>query len=70
MLHHVAHDKGARPFGTCTSCAHLECGGISAQTDRSYACGIKQNMLETENLGQLCVNFQQAGPSAAAGASQ
>jgi len=69
MLHRVARDKGARPFGSCTSCAHLERGGMSAETEKTYACGITQYVLENENLGQLCVNFQQADPSTAAGSA-
>ena len=69
MLHRVARDKGARPFGTCTSCAHLECADSDPESHRTYACGVTQNWLNGEDLEQLCINFQQAD-APAAGATQ
>ena len=60
MLHHVARDKGARRFGTCTSCAHLECSDNDPESHQTYTCGVTQNWMDGENLEQLCVNFQQA----------
>jgi len=66
VLHRVAREKGARPFGTCTSCTHLECHDCEPGAEISYACGMTQNFLDREDLEQLCVNFQQADPAAAA----
>ncbi|MDA1097881.1 MAG: MarR family transcriptional regulator [Proteobacteria bacterium] len=69
VLNCVAREKGARPFGTCTSCAYLECGDFDPKAHKTYACRITKNLLDTEDLEQLCVNFQRAEPSAAARAA-
>ena len=66
ILQSVAQEKGARPFGTCTSCRHLDRGGPDPHSEKNYACGMTQNLLDNEALEQLCVNFQRADPSAAA----
>ena len=63
ILDSVAQEKGARPFGTCTSCVHLECDGSEPGTDKIYACGMTHNLLDNEALEQLCVNFQRAASS-------
>lgn len=66
MLNRVAREKGARPFGTCPSCAQLECEDGGPGSNKTYACGMTQILLDGEDLEQLCVNFQRADPTAAA----
>lgn len=66
MLNHVAHEKGAQPFGTCTTCAHLECENADLQDGGAHACGITRYALDVEDLEKLCVNFTPAGPPAGA----
>ncbi len=60
MLICVAREKGTRTFGTCTSCAHLECNDCDPGAQNTYACGFTQNILFDEDLEQLCINFKQA----------
>ncbi len=52
MLGHVARERSKRPFGSCTSCEHLEGEGKPP-----YRCGCLGEPLAEAELQQLCINF-------------
>ena len=57
MLGQVAQERGKPPFGTCTSCQHLESDGCSREEEASYACGFTSELLLVEELDAVCINF-------------
>lgn len=63
MLGQMAQEKGKSPFGTCTSCQHLENGGCSRDEQTPYACGFTSEPLLPEELDEVCFNFVPGKPS-------
>ncbi len=61
MLCRVAREKGADPFGCCTSCTHLENGEPGPVQSAACACAVTGNAVEIEDMELLCMNFQPAG---------
>jgi DNA-binding MarR family transcriptional regulator len=57
MLGQVAQERGKPPFGTCTSCQHLESDGGSREEQTPYACGFTSEPLLLEELDEVCINF-------------
>ena len=57
MLGHVARERCKRPFGSCTSCKHLEGDGCSRDEKPPYRCGCVGEPLAEAELQQLCINF-------------
>jgi DNA-binding MarR family transcriptional regulator len=57
MLGHVARERSKRPFGSCTSCEHLEGDGCCREGEPRYQCGIVGAPLTEAELQQLCINF-------------
>ena len=57
MLGQVAQERGKPPFGTCTSCQHLEGDGCSRKEQASYACGFTSEPLLLEEIEGVCINF-------------
>ena len=57
MLAQVAHERGKPPFGTCTSCQHLESDRCNPKKQASYACGFTREPLHLEELDGVCINF-------------
>ena len=57
MLGQVAWERGKPPFGTCTSCQHLESDGCSREGQTPYACGFTNEPLRLEELDGVCINF-------------
>jgi len=66
MLGQVAAERGKPPFGTCSSCKHLEGDGCwEGQTP--YACGFASGPLLLEELDELCIYFAPGKPMAMKG---
>ena len=57
MLGEVAQERGKPPFGTCTSCNHLESDNCSREGQTPYACGLTSEPLLLEELDAVCINF-------------
>ena len=57
MLGQVAQERGKPPFGTCTSCQHLESDGCSQEGQTPHACGFTREPLLLEELDGVCINF-------------
>ena len=57
MLGQVAQERGKPPFGTCTSCQHLESDGCSRDEQTPYVCGFTSEPLLLEELDGVCINF-------------
>jgi DNA-binding MarR family transcriptional regulator len=57
MLAQVAQERGKPPFGTCTSCQHLESNGCSMQGQTPYTCGFTSEPLRLEELDGICIDF-------------
>ncbi len=57
MLGQVAQERDKPPFGTCTSCQHLESDGCSREGQAPYACGFAGEPLLLEELDGVCINF-------------
>ena len=57
MLGQVTQERGKPPFGTCTSCQHLEIDGCSPAGQTPYACGFTSEPLLLEELDGVCINF-------------
>jgi len=68
MLGQVAQERGTPPFGTCTSCQHLESDGCSREQRVSYACGFTAEPLRLEELDGVCINFIPGKPMMVKGA--
>jgi len=62
MLGQVAQERGKPPFGTCTSCQHLESDGCSRDEQAPYACGFTSEPLRLEELDGVCINFVPGKP--------
>ncbi len=62
MLGQVAQERGKPPFGTCTSCQHLESNGSSREGQAPYACGFASEPLLLEELDGVCINFVRGKP--------
>ncbi len=62
MLGQVTQERGKPPFGTCTSCQHLESDGHSPEGQTHYACGFACEPLRLEELAEVCINFIQGKP--------
>jgi len=58
MLGQVAQERGKPPFGTCTSCQHLESDGCKTP----YECGFTNEPLLLEELDGVCINFVPGKP--------
>ena len=67
MLGQVAQERGKPPFGTCTSCQHLESEGCNHEEQASYACGFTAEPLLLEELHGVCINFVPGKPIALRG---
>ena len=62
MLGQVAQERGKPPFGTCTSCNHLESDGCSREGQTPHACGFTSEPLRLEELEEVCINFVPGKP--------
>lgn len=62
LLGQVALERGKPPFGTCTSCQHLESDGCSKQEHTPYACGLTSEPLHLEELDGICIDFVPGKP--------
>nr|AWD72009.1 transcriptional regulator, MarR family [Polaromonas sp. E10S] len=56
MLGQVEQERG-KPFGTCTSCQHLESDSCSSEEQVSYGCGFTSEPVRPEELDGVCINF-------------
>ena len=63
MLGQVASESGKPPFGTCSSCKHLEGDGCW-EGQVPYACGFASGPLLLEELDELCIYFAPGKPMA------
>ncbi len=68
MLGQVTQERGKPPFGTCTSCQHLESDGYSPDEQMPYACGFAGEPLLLEELDGVCINFVSGKPMTLKGA--
>jgi DNA-binding MarR family transcriptional regulator len=57
MLGQVSQERGKLPFGTCTSCQHLESDDCSRDGQTPYACGFTSEPLLLEELDGVCISF-------------
>jgi len=64
MLGHVARERYKRPFGMCTSCAHLQGAGSCREGKPPYQCGFVDEALAEAELEELCINFEPGRNSA------
>ena len=62
MLGQVTQERGKPPFGTCTSCQHLQSDGSSRDEQTHYACGFTREPLLLEELDGVCINFVPGKP--------
>ncbi len=62
MLGQVAQERGKPPFGTCTSCQHLESDGYSRDEQTHHACGLAAEPLLLEELDGVCITFVPGKP--------
>jgi DNA-binding MarR family transcriptional regulator len=62
MLSQVTQERGKPPFGTCTSCQHLECNDCNQEGQTHYECGLTSETLILEELEGVCVNFVPGKP--------
>jgi len=62
MLGQVAQERGKPPFGTCTSCQHLDSDGCSREGQMPYTCGFTSEPLRLEELDGVCINFVPGKP--------
>ncbi len=63
ILGHLVQGRPKRPFGVCTSCAHLEVAGCREGKPR-FECACFGELLEENELGQICINFEPGKDSA------
>ena len=68
MLGQVTQERGKPPFGTCTSCKHLESDSCSREGQTPYACGFTSEPLLLEELDAVCINFVPGKPMMVKGA--
>ena len=64
LLGHLVQGRGQRPFGVCTSCAHLEVEPCGQQGKPRFGCAFFGELLEETELGQICINFRPGKNSA------
>jgi len=57
MLGQVSQERGKPPFGTCTSCQHLESDDCNREGQTPYVCGFTSEPLLLEELDGFCINF-------------
>ena len=57
MLGHIARERCKPPFGTCSSCEHLEGDGSCRDGNPPYVCGSVGEPLAEAELQHLCINF-------------
>jgi len=57
MLGQVSQERGKPPFGTCTSCQHLESDDCNREGQTPYVCGFTSEPLLPEELDGFCINF-------------
>ncbi len=73
MLGHVTVETGKPLFGTCETCEHLDSDRRGEEGLALCACGLFNEPLIEQELGELCINFTLAKPgqlrSAGVGAS-
>lgn len=50
--------EGVRAFGACTDCAHLENIGASDCNTNEFACALKGEVLDFEEISRICVDYQ------------
>ncbi len=64
LLGHLVQRRRRRPFGVCTSCAHLgeERSGRGGKT--RFECSLFGELLEETELSQICINFEPGRDSA------
>ena len=62
LLGSVALEAGKPLFGTCETCVHFEGEGCCQSSIPSYECGFVNEALTTEELEQLCINFESDKP--------
>lgn len=62
MLGQVTQERGKPPFGTCTSCLHLECDDCIQEGQTPYECGLTSEPLILEELNGVCINFVPGKP--------
>lgn len=62
MRDDVASTTGKPLFGTCETCAHLESHPCSEEEPALCACGLFDEPLIEQELGDLCINFTPAKP--------
>ncbi len=64
LLGHLVQGRRRRPFGVCTSCAHLEAESCLRDGEPRLECGYFGELLEETELAQICINFQPGKESA------
>ncbi|MCH7682158.1 MAG: MarR family transcriptional regulator [Gemmatimonadetes bacterium] len=64
LLGHLVQGRRKRPFGVCTSCAHLEVAGWRREGEPRFKCAFFGELLEETELAQICINFQPGKDSA------
>ena len=64
LLGQLVQGRSKRPFGVCTSCAHLEVAGRRREGKQRFECAFFGELLEECELAQVCVNFEPGKDSA------
>ncbi len=64
LLGHLVQGRRRRPFGVCTSCAHLEEERCGPEGKPRFKCAFFGELLEETELAQICINFQPGKVSA------
>ncbi len=64
LLGHLVQGHRKRPFGVCTSCAHLETERCWREGKPGFECAFFGELLEETELSQICINFQPGKDSA------
>ena len=64
LLGHLVQARRKRPFGACTSCAHLAAEGCCREGKPGFECAFFGEPLEETELEQICINFQPGKDSA------
>ena len=62
MLGHIAVETGRPLFGTCETCEHLQSDHRGEEGLALCACGLFDEPLIEQELGELCINFTPAKP--------
>ena len=64
LLGHLVQGRSRRPFGVCTSCAHLEAEPCVGEGEPHFECTYFDELLEETELAQICANFEPGKNSA------